>query len=185
MDGHADQYALAATAYHLLTGMPPFQHTNPAIVISQHLSSRPARDRKDAARTCRAGSGVRKALAKDAADRYPRLRRLRARSAPRPRGGRIRARRRARNGALTDRRPAQEGRLNPLGRHAKPESGASRGRRMLIPAILGAVVIGAGAAAGVSMLFGHRDAHRPLLKRPPRRRPHHLPSRVEWTCRSW
>ena len=41
LDGRADQYALAATAYHLLTGSPPFQHTNPAVVISQHLSATP------------------------------------------------------------------------------------------------------------------------------------------------
>ena len=26
LDGRADQYALAATAFHLLTGAPPFQH---------------------------------------------------------------------------------------------------------------------------------------------------------------
>ena len=41
LDGRADQYALAATAYHLLTGTPPFQHSNPAVVISQHLSALP------------------------------------------------------------------------------------------------------------------------------------------------
>jgi serine/threonine protein kinase, bacterial len=41
LDGRADQYALAATAFHLLTGSPPFQHTNPAVVISQHLSASP------------------------------------------------------------------------------------------------------------------------------------------------
>ena len=41
LDGRADQYALAATAYHLLTGSPPFHHTNPAVVISQHLSASP------------------------------------------------------------------------------------------------------------------------------------------------
>jgi serine/threonine-protein kinase len=38
VDGRADQYALAATAYHLLTGTPPFSHSNPAVVISQHLT---------------------------------------------------------------------------------------------------------------------------------------------------
>ena len=37
IDGRADQYALAATAFHLLTGAPPFQHSNPIAVISQHL----------------------------------------------------------------------------------------------------------------------------------------------------
>src|SRR5207249_797086 len=33
LDGRADQYALAATAYHLFTGQPPFSHSNPAVVI--------------------------------------------------------------------------------------------------------------------------------------------------------
>src|ERR1700712_1621517 len=41
LDGRADQYALAATAFHLLTGSPPFAHSNPAVVISQHLSAAP------------------------------------------------------------------------------------------------------------------------------------------------
>jgi len=39
LDGRADQYALAATAYHLLTGHPPFSHTNPAVVIGRHLNT--------------------------------------------------------------------------------------------------------------------------------------------------
>jgi serine/threonine protein kinase, bacterial len=41
LDGRADQYALAATAFHLLTGSPPFENSNPAVVISQHLSAPP------------------------------------------------------------------------------------------------------------------------------------------------
>jgi serine/threonine protein kinase, bacterial len=43
IDGRADQYALAATAFHLLTGAPPFQHENPIAVISQHLHEEPPR----------------------------------------------------------------------------------------------------------------------------------------------
>ncbi|MCB0932569.1 MAG: serine/threonine protein kinase [Mycobacterium sp.] len=41
IDGRADQYGLAATAYHLLTGAPVFGSSNPAVVISQHLNSPP------------------------------------------------------------------------------------------------------------------------------------------------
>lgn len=41
MDGRADQYALAATAYHLLTGAHLFPNSNPAVVISRHLNSSP------------------------------------------------------------------------------------------------------------------------------------------------
>ncbi|MDR3657906.1 MAG: serine/threonine-protein kinase [Mycobacterium sp.] len=41
IDGRADQYALAATAFHLLTGAPPFQNSNPIAVISQHLHEDP------------------------------------------------------------------------------------------------------------------------------------------------
>jgi serine/threonine-protein kinase len=41
LDGRADQYSLAATAVHLFTGMPPFPYTNPAVVISKHLTAAP------------------------------------------------------------------------------------------------------------------------------------------------
>jgi hypothetical protein len=42
LDGRADQYALAASAFQLLTGKPPFENPNAAVVISSHLSeSRP------------------------------------------------------------------------------------------------------------------------------------------------
>ena len=53
LDGRADQYALAATAYHLLTGTPLFQHSNPAVVISQHLSAARHRPSAPAGPHCR------------------------------------------------------------------------------------------------------------------------------------
>ncbi len=36
LDGRADQYALACTAFHLLTGAPPYVDSNPAVVITKH-----------------------------------------------------------------------------------------------------------------------------------------------------
>ena len=41
IDGRTDQYGLACTAFHLLTGSPPFAHMNPAVVISKHLDESP------------------------------------------------------------------------------------------------------------------------------------------------
>lgn len=41
VDGRADQYALAATAYRPLTGSALFPHSNAAVVISHHLNSIP------------------------------------------------------------------------------------------------------------------------------------------------
>ena len=41
LDGRSDQYALAATAYQLLTGTTPFPNTNPIAVISAHLTQTP------------------------------------------------------------------------------------------------------------------------------------------------
>jgi serine/threonine protein kinase len=41
LDGRADQYALAATAYHLLTARELFPYSNPAVVISRHLNAPP------------------------------------------------------------------------------------------------------------------------------------------------
>ncbi len=41
LDGRSDQYSLAATAFHLLTGAPLFSNSNPAVVISRHLNADP------------------------------------------------------------------------------------------------------------------------------------------------
>lgn len=41
IDGRADQYALAVTAYQLLTGSLLFPNSNPAVVIGSHLSETP------------------------------------------------------------------------------------------------------------------------------------------------
>ncbi len=74
IDGRADQYALAATAFHLLTGVPPYQHSNPVAVISQHLNAAPPKLsdlRPDLAHLDRVLS---KALAKDPVDRFDRCR---------------------------------------------------------------------------------------------------------------
>src|ERR1700739_1353476 len=39
LDGRADQYALACTAFHMLTGAPPYVDSNPAVVITKHCMS--------------------------------------------------------------------------------------------------------------------------------------------------
>ncbi|MGY4708068.1 protein kinase domain-containing protein [Mycolicibacterium sp. CBM1] len=153
IDGHADQYALAATAYHLLTGMPPFQHTNPAIVISQHLSSEPpAIGAKRPELACLAPVFT-KALAKDARGRYERCVDF-ARALERGLGVA------ARDVGVTAAAPVAAGvaKAPMRARHAKPESVRSR-RRLLVPAILGALVVIGGAAAGVFLLLGHRGVH--------------------------
>jgi Protein kinase domain len=41
LDGRADQYALACTAFHLLAGVPPYDSANPAVVITCHVSAAP------------------------------------------------------------------------------------------------------------------------------------------------
>ena len=70
MDGRADQYALAATAYQLLTGTPPFHHSNPAVVISQHLTARPPSIGSRRPELSSLGAVFDKALAKSPDDRY-------------------------------------------------------------------------------------------------------------------
>lgn len=41
LDGRSDQYSLAATVFHLLTGQPLFTESNPAAVIGSHLGVEP------------------------------------------------------------------------------------------------------------------------------------------------
>ena len=71
LDGRADQYALAATTFHLLTGAPPFQDSNRAVVISQHLSTPPPRISDRRPDLAHLDAVLARALAKDAGERYP------------------------------------------------------------------------------------------------------------------
>jgi serine/threonine protein kinase, bacterial len=70
LDGRADQYALAATAYHLLTGTTLFQHPNQAAVISQHLTAPPPSIARRRPELSGLDPVLTKALAKSPADRY-------------------------------------------------------------------------------------------------------------------
>lgn len=72
LDGRADQYALAATAFHLLTGTPPFENSNPAVVISQHLSSSPPALATSHPELAPLDPALSKAMAKDPKDRFER-----------------------------------------------------------------------------------------------------------------
>ena len=72
IDGRADQYALAATAFQLLTGTPPFQHSNPAVVISKHLTADPPQIGTRRPELSSLGPIFDKALAKSPDDRYDR-----------------------------------------------------------------------------------------------------------------
>lgn len=74
IDGRADQYALAATAFHLLTGGPPFQHDNPVAVISQHLNAAPPRLADRRPELAHLDQVLLKALSKDPAYRFERCR---------------------------------------------------------------------------------------------------------------
>lgn len=72
IDGRADQYALAATAFQLLTGTPPFQHSNPAVVISKHLTADPPKIGSRRPELSDLGPVLDRALAKSPNDRYDR-----------------------------------------------------------------------------------------------------------------
>jgi serine/threonine-protein kinase len=70
LDGRADQYALAATAFHLLTGAPLFQNSNPAVVISQQLTTEPPKLGERRPDLANMEGALLKALSKDPAKRY-------------------------------------------------------------------------------------------------------------------
>ncbi|MDP7720728.1 serine/threonine-protein kinase [Mycobacterium sp. TY814] len=74
IDRRADQYALAATAFHLLTGAPPFRNANPVAVISQHLHDEPPRLSERRPDLAHLDDVFAKALSKKPEDRFERCR---------------------------------------------------------------------------------------------------------------
>jgi serine/threonine protein kinase, bacterial len=71
LDARADQYALGCTAFNLLTGSAPFHHSNPAVVITQHLSATPPLISERRPELAELDAVIAKALAKNPGDRYP------------------------------------------------------------------------------------------------------------------
>lgn len=70
IDGRADQYSLAATTFHLLTGAPPFYDSNRAVVISHHLGTPPPRISERRPELAHLDAVLAKALAKEPDQRY-------------------------------------------------------------------------------------------------------------------
>jgi serine/threonine-protein kinase len=66
----ADQYALAATTFQMLTGTPPFQHDNPVTVISHHLNTPPPLVSAQRSELQPFDDVLAAALAKDPAERF-------------------------------------------------------------------------------------------------------------------
>ncbi|MGV0730859.1 serine/threonine-protein kinase [Mycolicibacter sinensis] len=67
---YADQYALAATTFQMLTGTPPFQHDNPVTVISHHLNTPPPPLSAQRPELEELDDVLAAALAKDPAERF-------------------------------------------------------------------------------------------------------------------
>lgn len=133
IDGHADQYALAATAYHLLTGSAPFDDPNPTAVISAHLSAPPPPIGDDNPDLSRFGPAFARALAKNPADRYPLCRDF--------------------ADAMQDALLGTSGRASSRFRTAAAPSLRSR----WIAAVLGAVVLAGVGVAAVQWRSDHRN----------------------------
>jgi serine/threonine protein kinase, bacterial len=70
IDGRADQYALGCTAFHLLTGAAPYNNSNAAVVISQHLSAPPPLIGERRPDLVDLNAAISKVLAKDPANRF-------------------------------------------------------------------------------------------------------------------
>ncbi|WP_082973794.1 serine/threonine-protein kinase [Mycobacterium sp. E1386] len=144
IDGRADQYALAATAFQLFSGAPPYQDSNPVAVISQHLSGVPPKLSDRRPELARLDHVLSKSLAKDPADRFSRCRDFAA--ALREQVG---------EDSLGDRRTESRFRLpDPPG--TNPRTRRPSMPRMLVGAALAVAVL---AAASVVGYLVHRENH--------------------------
>lgn len=70
IDERADQYGLAATAFHLLTGAPPYEATDSVAVVRQRLSAAPPRLSSRCPGLRRLDGVLATALAESPADRF-------------------------------------------------------------------------------------------------------------------
>lgn len=74
VDGRADQYGLAASAFHLLTGTPPFAHFNHTVLVTKQLDEPPPRPSDIKPHLIEFDAIFARALALPPADRFRRCR---------------------------------------------------------------------------------------------------------------
>jgi serine/threonine protein kinase, bacterial len=145
LDGRADQYALACTAFHLLTGSPPYVDSNPAVVITKHCMAPAPSLRQRRPDLAGLDPVLAKAMAKAPADRFASCREfataLQHHLAPHP----------VHFHAPPPTQPSQ------IATAAEIRTGASRSRaRVAALVIIPLLIIAAGVAAGVKLL-AHRS----------------------------
>lgn len=143
LDGGADQYALAATAFHLLTGQQLFQHDNPAVVISNHLTAQPPAIGERIPELSGLGPAFERALSKSPADRFDTCTEFAEAMAE----GLSTAARDL--GATDPTAPAVAARKKS--KHAKAAPTPRRSRRVLLAAGAVAVLIGVAIAVGLGV----------------------------------
>lgn len=166
IDGRADQYALAATAFHLLTGAPPVGRFDPAAALRQHRGAAPPKLSDQRPELSRLDAVFAKALAREPGERYESCRDFaeaaseQAGGGPAGRGYEARRRRRA----AAERPPAAIHGIDDIATldaaaDRAVDQAAPRGRRKL--ALAGATLLAAAGTLAAGVALGRETASLP------------------------
>jgi hypothetical protein len=147
IDGRADQYALACTAFHMLTGAPPYGDTNPAVVINKHVNAPPPSVSAGRPELAELDTAFARALAKEPGGRFGTCAEF-ADQLSRSLGPSL-----GYSGAIPF--PPSQPNLDVTMRAVQPPAARKR-RGLLVGALLGALVLVAG---GVFMAIWHTGQH--------------------------
>lgn len=156
LDARTDQYALGCTAYELLVGAAPFHHSNPAVVIGQHLSAPPPllSERRPDLADC--DPAISRALAKNPQERYASCADFAAALTSRPEPGYA-----APTNVIATPTEVIARAQDPTPRAAVPAAPEAPRRRVGVVTVLGALVavalLGLGAVVGVRLLAHHAN----------------------------
>ena len=155
LDGRADEYALAATAFHLLTGAAPYEHSNPVAVISQHLSAPVPALSERRAGLAGLDAVFQTALAKDPAERFESCGRFAKAFAQQAGTGVVGGQPTQAGISVAAPEVAEQQTVLP-----SPPAEAPRRKRLRRAVITGATLVAAAAVAAVTIfVYDHRNTH--------------------------